>query len=84
MWLLDKHMHQTMLQMCAAPTCAAHHTSRPDPGISARFMHARTSTHDLMLAVVRDVWWTDKAQLAVVSGPVRCIGAPRSGTPVAS
>ena len=26
--LLDKQMHQTMLQMCAAPICAAHHASR--------------------------------------------------------
>ena len=35
--LLDKQMHQTMLQMCAAPMCAAHHTSQvqiltPVPG----------------------------------------------------
>ena len=27
-YLLDKQMHQTMLQMCAAPICAAHHTSQ--------------------------------------------------------
>ena len=26
--LLDKQMHQKMLQMCAAPVCAAHHTSQ--------------------------------------------------------
>ena len=26
--LLDKQMHQTMCQMCAAPICAAHHTSQ--------------------------------------------------------
>ena len=26
--MLDKQMHQTMLQTCAAPMCAAHHTSR--------------------------------------------------------
>ena len=26
--MLDKQMHQTMLQMCAAPICAAHHTSQ--------------------------------------------------------
>ena len=26
--VLDKKMHQTMLQMCAAPICAAHHTSQ--------------------------------------------------------
>ena len=26
--VLDKQMHQTMLQMCAAPICAAHHTSQ--------------------------------------------------------
>ena len=28
MAVLDKQMHQTMLQMCAAPICAAHHTSQ--------------------------------------------------------
>ena len=26
--VLDQQMHQTMLQMCAAPICAAHHTSQ--------------------------------------------------------
>ena len=26
--LLSKQMHQTMLQMCAAPICAAHHPSQ--------------------------------------------------------
>ena len=26
--VLDKQLHQTMLQMCAAPICAAHHTSK--------------------------------------------------------
>ena len=26
--MLDKQMHQTMLQMCAAPICAAHRTSQ--------------------------------------------------------
>ena len=35
--VLDKQMHQTMLQMCAAPVCAAHRTSQvqilaPVPG----------------------------------------------------
>ena len=25
--LLDKQMHQTVLKMCAAHVCAAHHTS---------------------------------------------------------
>ena len=46
--LLDKQMHQTLLQMCAAPMCAAQYTSQvqilaAEPGSC---MHASHASHD--------------------------------------
>ena len=55
--LLDKQMHQTMLQMCAAPICAAHHTCGKTRLLIMLYSSTSAKSYSIIYTIDRSHLW---------------------------